>query len=327
MKCKVCGKEVPEYFRVCDACGADMTPPAAEPVVTEQPLDSQPITIPSAADLYDPISQKLSAKFGGAAFLIAAILFAVYSAISTFILGSLPIIEIIATVAMFMLYGKARAKADTYEYRSPLKMMSGIALAEYIIGWVIVGLFAVIGGLIALMGVAYDSLDLDMADVGDFSELASLGIDLETMLGIVLVVFGVVFVVIAIVCIFFNIFCIGRMRKCAKSFADSCESGVWFIEKLGAVRGWLITLGVFQSLSALSSLASLPAALMSSAMVDESIGIIGGADMPSLTYGLTESLATLSVGSIFLEVIGMVCMAVAFFLLASCAKEEEKIKF
>lgn len=255
MNCNKCGSPIPDDAFFCPACGEPKpTEPPVQPTAPVMPdphaYSYAPPTPPTAmpTDIF-------TRTFSSPLFLTVAILFSI-SAFFTF-----NILSVLFVIAAWLLFAAAK-KGNTFGYHTPLKMFSGISLAEYILNWIAVGtmgLCAVVFGI--LTGTVGDAIlpsyneilyalengieELKRngveVDIGD--TLREIGDVVESIAGapvwVLSLVFTIAFAVIAVIYAVINLVCYRKLRLCARSFVEEYE-GRGVIAHLGAARGILI---------------------------------------------------------------------------------------
>ncbi len=297
MFCTKCGNNIPEGNFFCSACG------------TATPYAN--ITLNDSGDFVKSV-------FGDKLFLIATILLTVSAGITLF-MGALPILQAFIVVAMFMLYSKASKGAQLKDLQSPLKILNGTVLAQQIIIWILVGLCFIASGIIAIVALVIITSNEISIDFSSFEEINS-----DIIIGFavaLLLIVAVALVIVAVVYILFNIFCLGKMRKCSRSLVVSSETGDFRIEKLNAVKGWLMALGIIGIISALLSCASVP---MSAAQLSRmQLQLSQIPEMAEFINIFSTLATTANIGTILITLLNTGCTSVAYILLAKLC---EKIK-
>lgn len=232
MNCSKCGTPIPENALYCAACGEPIT-------------QSNEVALP-------PVIAAIHELFSAKNFFVATILMTV-AAGAGLVGGGMPVFPILLAIAMWMAYS-ANKKGNVMGYATPLKFFSGIATAEVVVNWVLVGIMGVCGLILALAGSLLGSAFNEYSHyIGDFSDLYEMGI-MDELGGVVIVVMGVLFILIAAGVAVFNALVVKNMQKCAKSVLLTFQTGVNQIVKFTFTRKWLIVIAVIQGISALSSL-------------------------------------------------------------------------
>ena len=223
MKCTNCGFESELNYPVCPQCQAQANPnPAAQKV-----LDA----------LKDPL------------FLIICILMSI-SCLLSLSAGSVPLIEILITVFLWLVYAQSRKEIADAKH---LRCVSGAVYANYVITYVTAGLVVILG---VLFTVAFGII------AGDPSFLETLlsgvaSVDYATVAQVLafipagLILF--VFILIAAIIIVINIFSLRYIHRFAKSVYQSIETGVLELKHTAATKVWLFIIGGFSAVSCLSA--------------------------------------------------------------------------
>ena len=191
-----------------------------------------------------PIIALLTDTFSSSVFLAATILLTVHVGLAL-ISGSIPILTLLAIIAMWM--GRSAAiKRNASGFLKPLKLLSGVAKAQFIIMWVLVGLIGLIG-VVSIVGVnIFSNLNVQLS--GRLSSIPSIPA------GVSLLVIGVAFIIAAVLVALINIFCYRTFSKTAHSLVTSYTSGRIEIVSLRATKAWLLVIAILTAPGALSSL-------------------------------------------------------------------------
>ena len=231
MNCPKCRNLIPDNSLYCPACGEPLTKPD------------------SATNGLPPVIASLTALFSNKLFFAATILMTISAAVG-FIGGGIPIFPTLIAIAMWIAYDAIK-KNNVMGLGTPLKMFSGLSLAEYIINWVLVGCFAAVGLIMMAGGTTFGSLVNDYWNyIGDFSDLAYL----EEFGGIVIVILGICIIIAAVIVALFNALVVKKMRNCAKSVMVTFQTGINQITNLKFTRNWILVIGILSGVSALSSM-------------------------------------------------------------------------
>lgn len=249
MKCSNCGFEN-EQVNFCANCGADLRKPVSQQCyVAPQLAEAQAVI--------NPVNSLLNFAFKDSLFLVIAILVSVSCVVSVFVSGVPPLLPVLYTVFLWITYAAAH-KGDVGAKH--IKNFSGVLTAEYVIGYVLAGLMAVLGILVAIIFVAFGRDPFMFEELiheleKGFPQIAEFELTVDIM-PIAAIVFLIVFVCIAVAVLLINILCIRRVRNFARDLHKSAERGQFFFEKSGSVATILIVLGVFTGVGVLSSLGS-----------------------------------------------------------------------
>lgn len=246
MKCNYCQFEHPEPFSFCPACGCDNRTPATQN---------------TAADKMLPV---LKSKL----FLVLCILSSA-ACFFSLINDSFSVVQVLITVFHWIVYSKARkGTVDAKQLRN----VSGAVFANYVINYVLAGIFifaGIIFGIVCFISPSFPDLynsfmeGFNSAFEGsginpdEFAGiLADMGVTLEVLISMLGVLMLIVFTVIGIALIILNALGIKKLHRFAKSVYKSVENGVWEPCNINAAYGWLIALSVLSGISAFSSVAS-----------------------------------------------------------------------
>lgn len=235
MKCYQCGYESEQDFTYCPSCGFAAPTQAV----------SQTGTHPILSALKDPL------------FLVLCILMSV-SCIFSLAAGSVPLINILITVFLWLTYAQARKDVADAKH---LRCVSGAVYAEYVIVYVVAGLMAVMGLIFA---VALGSI---AGNPGFLEGLVSGFVDLDEEIMSVLPIISslsggiiaVAFLFVAAIMVVFNIFSLRYIHRFAQSVYQSVEKNSLELVHANATKGWLIALTVFSGIGVLGSLGNLTA--------------------------------------------------------------------
>lgn len=236
MKCTNCGFENEQSYTVCPQCQTEVRPnPAAQAIL---------------GALRDPL------------FLVICILLSVATALSL-VGGNLPVIEILFTVFLWLVYSKSSKGIADAKY---LRCVSGTMYANYVITYVAAILVAVMGLILAaaLKMIVNDPFMLEelLSELGDVDYAAISGM-ITFLPGSLLLV---AFLIAAAAVVVLNIFSNRYIHRFAKSVYQSIETGNLNLKHATVAMVWLFIYGGISGLSCLSSLANgLLAALGSAA--------------------------------------------------------------
>ena len=237
MNCPKCKNLIPDNSLYCPACGEPLTQPDSTNVNGLPPV---------IAALHNVVSSKL--------FLVVAILFTVASAAPLINGGGLPVFEILIAIALWIMFASNK-KGNVMGYATPLKMISGTVFANTIVLWVLGGILAVSGLIVALSGSAAEEFINVAVNIGGLSMDEAALIDAYGNL--VFTVLGIVFIVAAVIIFLINIFIIKGMHSFTKSVLTTFRTGINQIKKLRFTKVVVLILGIITALSSLGSLLNL----------------------------------------------------------------------
>lgn len=224
MKCNNCGFESEQDFAFCPNCSAQ----AAQPIA-------------------NPLGEKVMAALRDKMFLAICILMTA-SAFFALTSSGIPVFQVLFSVFLWVAFAKSRNNiVDTRQ----LKNLSGTVYAQYVIlnvtSCILIVCGVVSAFLMGAMGGAglFDSL---LSQFGEFD------FDLSGVLAfasgwIVLVVC----LVAAGVCLAISLLGWRRIHRFTKSIYKSVESYTQDIQCAAAAKNWILVLGIFEAVSALSS--------------------------------------------------------------------------
>lgn len=245
MKCNVCGLENREGNVFCTSCGAQLPP------ITEPQVENNNFSPNIAAErVFNALNSKL--------FTAICILLTVSFGASLFA-GSFSIITLLAMIFCWLIFSAARrGTADAKQ----LRHLSGTIFAQYVINFVLAGLFLLIGiifsALFSLIASNPTLLDQLTATINGLPVDSPILTDL--FLSASAVIFFIVFALIAGLIVLFNILAIRKIHLFVKSVYQSILSGEPLFQKVRGAKGWLLALGIISALS-------LPATLSSGEML------------------------------------------------------------
>lgn len=226
MKCTNCGFENEQSYTVCPQCQTEVRPnPAAQAIL---------------GALKDPL------------FLVICILLSVTAALSL-VAGNLPVIEILFTVFLWLVYSKSSKGVADANY---LRCVSGTVYANYVITYVAAILVAVMGLILtaALKMIVEDPFMLEelLSEFSDVDYAAISGLLTFVPSSILLVAF----LIAAAAIIVMNIFSNRYIHRFAKSVYQSIQTGNLNLKHANVAMVWLFIFGGVNGLSCLSSLAN-----------------------------------------------------------------------
>lgn len=196
-------------------------------------------------------------------FLVICILMSVFC-LTSLSLGNLPLIEILATVFLWLTYAQAyKDVVDTKHLRS----VSGTIYAQYVITYVVAGLLLVMGIICAVV-FSFVMQDPDLAGSiqSAFLELD----DTAAMLsGLILAGSGIIVMVVFVICaglaVIANIFITRYIHQFVKSVYTSVDGNDLQLKHVTAAKVCLFIISGCSGISALSALPSMTEMLNSAA--------------------------------------------------------------
>lgn len=274
MFCKNCGFEFEDGVMYCPQCGAQQVSEQAAP----QENQYAPVFEAVPENSGSGFAQKITEFVSSGLFLAMTILVTASAAFDVF--GNfqkteagfkLPVSSIICILlAVFMWMSYASAKKGEVNYRN-LRKVSGTIFAYKVILFVVSGLIACVG---AILTVA-DKLILSFLQSNEFltefeSALESEGmnsdelfgelggvlgeINVEDVIKIFSSALGIGLIIAAVLVVLYGIFGIGSIHKLVKSTYEGVRDDCPALDKLGACRGWILTIGIVKALQTLGSL-------------------------------------------------------------------------
>ena len=173
---------------------------------------------------------------------------------------SFNLINLLLVIGMWISFASAKSESSIL---SGAKFCAGTLKANYIIWWVLIGIFYFVGALIVLLtlvapltftNIYFIDSFLEMEGVSEaFESFALAEIAYEVFIVTMLLVVGIFLIVMATILVFINIFFNKNVYKLAYSIRDNLTSDAPIV-KAKTVSVWLIILSVFQGIGALDSL-------------------------------------------------------------------------
>lgn len=233
MKCNKCGWETVENNDFCSQCGERL-------IVEEASVGTFTAKLLSA--LRDPL------------FLVVCILLSA-TCLMTLATGSIPLIEILITIFLWLTYAQARKGIADANH---LRCVSGTVYANYVISYVAAGLVLVAGAIVA---VALNAVQGSMGDlwneiIGDLAQEESFSLIMEILPVISGTVIFLSCAIVAALLVVINIFTMRYVHRFAKSVYRSIGQNTSEIKYANAAKIVLFILGGFSAVGALSSLFS-----------------------------------------------------------------------
>lgn len=249
MYCNNCGHQSPEDFRFCPKCGAErQAEPAPAAELSAPPVEERFSTNPAAQFFLSLLKDKL--------FFVICILMTVSSG-AAILTGSLPIIEILITVFLWLLHAQAEKNVADAGY---LRCVSGSIYANYILVNVCAVLCAVFG---LIFGAAFDmligntdfidGLRIGLAQSGAGS-MVSADVILEALSWLSGSFLMIAFILAGAVMLVLNIFTTRYVHRFVKSAYQSIRSGALALKHASATRVVLIIFAAIYGFDALDSL-------------------------------------------------------------------------
>lgn len=246
MKCNKCGYEAETEFKFCPGCGQEAQE-SSEPVCGNQaPVYEAPAV--------NPIMQRLSYMFRDNLFLTLCILISA-SLLFNVAGTNFPVIQILLTIFLWLIYSQARRGAVNTGY---MRYLSGTVFAQYVINWVLVGILAFLGFVVVVFSaVASGSefMDYIAYALSEYSnELSGLTELLVSGASFIGMLVGVILILAAGVVAIINAFGYRSMHKLAQSLYMSAGTGNFIVAKRNAAQVWMLVFGIFSGISALSAI-------------------------------------------------------------------------
>ena len=232
MKCVNCDFTHEENFDFCPQCGA-----------------------PSELNFAERIRGIVTSN----GFLAICVLVTAATALSLFA-KSINIIYILLSVFLWLSYSAAKSGGN---FGEQLRNVSGTVYAQYVImnvASIIVMVCGVISaGLSILVGaLPIEELKQALADSVTIDVPFEIPEITAEIAGIVVLVMGIVFVIIGVLMLIINVLSYKNIHRFAKSVYQSVLSGTAVIEKTTTAKNWLLVLGIFGAISAVTSIFASP---------------------------------------------------------------------
>lgn len=241
MKCVHCGFENEQEVAFCVKCGASAqaTAPVSEHTVASKVLSAL------KNDLFLVICILVSAS---AAFSLAN--------------EQLPLLTILATIFLWIVYAKARKDAADGE---TLRCLSGTIFAHYVVMYVVVGCFVLAALLFLLVfALVSDSAGLIEEIINEFGVMEAEYIDLiELFLSLSGLVAFLIFALLAVPVFLLNFFGMRKIHGFVKSVYQSVQYNVPAFQHIKAAQTWLMVFGILSAISACTALSASVASALS----------------------------------------------------------------
>lgn len=254
MYCTYCGNEIDNAATFCNHCGKPTNEPTAE-VSVETPVGN-----PVAA----LFGQVLSSK----SFLTGTVLFTVATALSFLAsiassgMATIPILNVITIIALFLLRSRANNCVAHFEYAGPLKALRVVTIITNVVIWIAAVCLAVSGGLLLICGNVLSKSGASLDDVSNFVEmdaateglLSGLFSNPDASFGMIFTVLAIIFIIVAVVLAIIAILIYGRLSKFLKAAISAANTGEFGELDFSIARKAAITHGVFQIFAAFPTL-------------------------------------------------------------------------
>lgn len=234
MKCINCEYEHEEAFEFCPICGTAQC---------------------------GGFGDRVRAVVGSKAFLAICILITAAAALPLFSFSTVSLIDVLQILYVIFLWLSYSAAKKGGDLGGNLRLVSGAVYAEYIIVNVVSIIFMVGGVLFAavspiMSSIPYDTLmeEVEIAIDGMPADIMLPELTSETV-GTLFLALGIGFVLVGALILVLNILSLKKIHRFAKSVYTSVQSGVPALEKVSAAKNWLMVIGAFGALDAVSSLA------------------------------------------------------------------------
>ena len=256
MYCTYCGNEIDNAATVCDHCGN----PTAE---TNEILASTPVE--------NPVSVLFGQVLGSKSFLTGTVLFTVATALSFLAtvassgMATIPILNVITIIALFLLRSRANNCVAHFEYAGPLKAIRVVTIITNVVIWIAAVCLAVSGGLLLICGNVLSKSGASLDDVSNFVEmdaateglLGGLFSNPDASFGMIFTVLAIIFIIVAVVLAIIAILIFGRLAKFLKAAISAANTGEFGELDFSIARKALVVHGVFLIISSLSLLFSI----------------------------------------------------------------------
>lgn len=256
MYCTYCGNKIDNAATFCDHCGN----PTAE---TNEILASTPVE--------NPVSVLFGQVLGSKSFLTGTVLFTVATALSFLAtvassgMATIPILNVITIIALFLLRSRANNCVAHFEYAGPLKAIRVVTIITNVVIWIAAVCLAVSGGLLLICGNVLSKSGASLDDVSNFVEmdaateglLGGLFSNPDASFGMIFTVLAIIFIIVAVVLAIIAILIYGRLAKFLKAAVLAANTGEFGELDFSVARKALVVHGVFLIISSLSSLFSI----------------------------------------------------------------------
>lgn len=256
MYCTYCGNEIDNAATFCDRCGK----PTAE---TNEILASTPVE--------NPVSVLFGQVLGSKSFLTATVLFTVATALSFLAsiassgMATIPILNVITIIALFLLRSRANNCVAHFEYAGPLKALRVVTVITNVVIWITTVCFAIAGGLFVICSIVLSGSNVTLDEISQFAELdtATEGLlgglfsNPDASFGMIFTVLAIIFIIVAVVLAIIAILIYGRLAKFLKAAISAANTGEFGELDFVTTRKALVVHGVFIIISSLSSLFSI----------------------------------------------------------------------
>ncbi|MEE0946814.1 MAG: zinc ribbon domain-containing protein [Acutalibacteraceae bacterium] len=234
MKCNKCNFETAEDFIFCPSCGAHNT----EPVI--------PVNFPD---------QKILNLLKDKGTLVLCILLTVSSGLGV-ISGSIPVLTVLATIFMWLVYSKA---CNDITDSGLIRCVSGTVYAAYIINYIGYVLLAIIGVCFGItFGVSAGSPSILEAVLQELEAYFTADI-LNTTHSIITtygLIISIAVIIFSIILVIINLIGMRKIHLFIKTTYQNLQNGLLENKYTEAAKNWLIFFGVFTVIGGLSSLSS-----------------------------------------------------------------------
>ena len=256
MYCTYCGNEIDNAATVCDHCGN----PTAE---TNEILASTPVE--------NPVSVLFGQVLGSKSFLTGTVLFTVATALSFLAsiassgMATIPILNVITIIALFLLRSRANNCVAHFEYAGPLKALRVVTVITNVFIWIATVCFAIAGGLFVICSIVLSGSNVTLDEISQFAEfdsateglLGGLFSNPNASFGMIFTVLAIIFIIVAVVLGIIAILIYGRLAKFLKAAVLAANTGEFGELDFSVARKALVVHGAFLIISSLSSLFSI----------------------------------------------------------------------
>jgi len=264
MRCNNCGFESLDTAVFCPHCGVKLEKEIDETVIEQVKIEFDEQNETFEQTEYIPcFRDKVGAMLKSGLFLTLCILVSASAAFGISA-GTVPILNILATIFLWLVFSKARK--NQLDIKN-LRCLSGVVYASYVINWVIVGIFGFVGVICATFSDFmtskvdfFEIIDEIREEIPQLEDGANIIIN-NTNISLFMKIIAFVIIILAVFVALFNVFGIKKIHSFTKSFYQSAAANENMLQRVNATTGWLLFLGIVSAIGALGSISESSAFL------------------------------------------------------------------
>ena len=210
-------------------------------------------------------NQVLASILNSPLYLILCILMSAECSLGLFT-GGFSVLKVLLIVFLWILFGAA--KSGAFLDAQKIKPIHTIVNVEFILNFVIAGLFVLLSGLCFLAALLCSNEKFNLYSLqqylstDDYMEIIDALQDLREMFGsfeeidialwVVFAIVGIGLAVIGVLVLLYNLLFVAKVKDFVYSIYKSAEFNSFYLRKVNAVRNWLLAMAIISGISSFS---------------------------------------------------------------------------